>query len=126
VDDAFAVGDEGVEEAEDVADAAGAVARGRSPIGIGLDGFGWGGGGVGHGRIQARNENLGKNFFLHGVGFVSGVSPWSGSRCARRTMGAKCGLYRWLLLLTLRPNGGMRFAFPPYDAPRGSLEGGWY
>ena len=32
---------------------------------------------------------------------------------------------RWPLLLTLGP-GGMRFAFPPYDAPRVSVKGGWY
>jgi len=29
-------------------------------------------------------------------------------------------------LLTLGSNGGMRFAFPPYGAPRVSVKGGWY
>jgi len=28
-------------------------------------------------------------------------------------------LYQWPLLLTLDPNGGMRFAFPPYSPPGG-------
>ena len=37
-----------------------------------------------------------------------------------------CVLYQRPSLLTLGPNGGMRFAFPPHGAVRVSVKGGWY
>jgi len=49
LDDVSAVGDQGVEEAEDPAGASGVEARGNGPIGIGVRRLGWCGGGVGHG-----------------------------------------------------------------------------
>jgi len=106
LDDVFAVGDGGVEEAEDVADAAGAAARGRSPIGVGLDGFGWDG--AGHGRIKAQSENLGKKLFLHEVGFIRGVAPWHGSRRAKRAAVEHGCLAHWVT--GIRRRGRSTFA----------------
>ena len=49
------------------------------------------------------------------------------TRCRRalRSLFSRNVSYQWPLLLTLGPDGGMRFAFPPYGAARVSVKGGW-
>jgi hypothetical protein len=62
-----AIGDECVEEADDLADA-----RGLGPIGIGLEGSGRSGGGAGHGRIRAQNGNFVNSKLWTGKGVGDG------------------------------------------------------